>query len=426
MDTPQPRKKLKNPLGDIAKAIDNVSPVRITPLHKSSKRSNVTQVTDFHDSYLTWSNYIASQDLYNKKSPLRSTISLKQILIAKNRITERNIGDLQIRERFESLLEELHGPYDGLQHTLDSLPATEARQLKTCNEKFVSFLESWKFNCNFEVKPLGKKQSTQDIIRKINICVEEVAMKRSRQIEADKIRVKQEEFAEYFKNHVGNADVHVYGQLTVNNKAVTNEQLLSDYEVSQLAGKVFQIVSSTPAAVIPLVRANAAFFKAFLEDMEKVRNSFALNASLVSSVENSTSTTGIQRGTASNSSTDIESNILFKCYKCEFCNDVQNVFLVHMKLHEPSTRVAGDSYHESFFSMTVPTETKIDCLDAVTLYRQGSKTSPPAVLWSKRTRQNKRVYSKIKWLHDIYVNSGHDFFVQQHLNVKVSDVGKDR
>ncbi len=79
-----------------------------------------------------------------------------------------------------------------------------------------------------------------------------------------------------------------------------------------------------------------------------------------------------------------------------------------------------------FFSMTVPTETKIDCLDAITLYRQGSKTSPPAVLWSKWTRQNKRVYSKIKWLHDIYVNSGHDFFVQQYLNMKVSDVGKDR
>ncbi len=68
--------------------------------------------------------------------------------------------------------------------------------------------------------------------------------------------------------------------------------------------------------------------------------------------------------------------------------------------------------------MKVPTETKSDCLDAVTLYRQGSTTSPPAVLWSKRTQQNKRVYSKINWLHDIYVKGGRDSFVQQYLNVK--------
>jgi hypothetical protein len=77
-------------------------------------------------------------------------MSLKQILIAKNKIMARNIGDLQICECFESLLEELHGPYDGLQDMMDSLPATEARQLKMCHEKFVSFLDNWKFNCNLK------------------------------------------------------------------------------------------------------------------------------------------------------------------------------------------------------------------------------------------------------------------------------------
>ncbi len=111
--------------------------------------------------------------------------------------------------------------------------------------------------CNWYT--VEKKQCTQDIIRKINICVEELARKWSRQIEADKLRIKQEEFAEYFKNHVGNADVHVYGQLTLNNKAVSHVQTMSDYEISDVAAKVYQIVSSTPAAVIPLLKANPAF-----------------------------------------------------------------------------------------------------------------------------------------------------------------------
>ena len=158
--------------------------------------------------------------------------------------------------------------------------------------------------------------------------------------------------------------------------------------------------------------------------MEKVRNGFALNASLVSSVEHNKSELKNMGDRLDNVSTDVASTILFKCYKCDFCNDVQDVFLHHMKVHEPTNRSAQDKYHENFFSMIVPTETKIDCLDGVTLYRQGTMTSPPAVLWSKKTRQNKRIYSKIKWLDDIYTKDGHDSFVKQYIDVKISDVAK--
>jgi hypothetical protein len=60
--SPPPRKRFKNPLGDIAKAIDDVTQVQIIPLQKSSKCGNAQLPTDICDSDFTWKIYIDSQD----------------------------------------------------------------------------------------------------------------------------------------------------------------------------------------------------------------------------------------------------------------------------------------------------------------------------------------------------------------------------
>lgn len=178
MDLSPPRKKLKNPLGDIARAINDVNPLGIIPIRNSTNRTNAVHQIDIRDSDLTWKNYIESQEKYNMKSPLRYASNLKQILIAKSYKFERNVGDLQIRESFESLLEVLHGPYNGLQDTMNSLPAQQGRQLQISNEKLAVFTDSWSFHSDLELHTIQKKQSTQDIVRKVNIYIVELAIEK--------------------------------------------------------------------------------------------------------------------------------------------------------------------------------------------------------------------------------------------------------
>jgi hypothetical protein len=200
---------------------------------------------------------------------------------------------------------------------------------------------------------------------------------------------------------VGNADMHVYGQLTVHRKNYTTEDFsMDDHEKKkQLANTIYRILSTHPAAIVPLVHSNAPFFLSHLEEMKKVKNTFALNASLITGLNNLPESIQPAHDVVDEVA---ESNhiIHFICYCCRASFLRKNDFVLHMKEHEPATCNSTDDYHEKSFSMIIPTAKSIVCLDAIKLFRQGNDTSRPAVLWSKKTRQNKRLFYIMKDLDD--------------------------
>jgi hypothetical protein len=70
--------------------------------------------------------------------------------------------------------------------------------------------------------------------------------------------------------------------------------------------------------------------------------------------------------------------------------------------------------------MAIPTESQIDVISALHLFRQGDENSPPAVLWSKKTRQNKRIYTRLQLVDSIYQSIGHVCFMSEYTNVKLN------
>ncbi len=77
--------------------------------------------------------------------------------------------------------------------------------------------------------------------------------------------------------------------------------------------------------------------------------------------------------------TTLPMTIAFKCYICEYMVDNKDSFLQHVKLHKPNNRSSADAFLESSFTMIVPTESRIACIEALQLYRQGDQNSLPAV-----------------------------------------------
>jgi hypothetical protein len=424
-----PNKKLVR-VGSVAQAIDAASPTELNHHRVPLKRKVIESPTDIPDSYLTWDNYITSQDRFSKGyklNLLRYQHILRKILLSRNFMPSSNSGILEIRESFECLLTSINGPYNGLLETMSALPANEARNIKTSNDKLSSFLASWNPNLSAPTTEFLHKQPTKDAIRLLDAGIEELSLNRSRQLEAEKIRAKQQELAEVLKNHLGNADVNVYGNLTVNNRKHDSSEQLSDHAITQLSSVVFKILSSTPAAIIPLVKANPTFFKSYLPDLRKVQNSFSLNATLVAShkdVSEQSLFDEVVNESSPNGTSNNDSFVPFKCYQCMITFDNKEQFLLHMKEHEPVQRSITDSFHETTFSMVTPTEKKMNCFDAIKLFRQGCNTCPPAILWSKRSRINKRIYGKMKVLDDIYVNIGHITYMNNYESVSLSDFKK--
>lgn len=424
-----PRKKARS-LGSITNAIVSISPQQL-PIFLSDNTNAVTPSTSADvvvlNCFLTWRNYIDSQNTSRSNSsanPLQSIDTLKRILIHRQLIKSPRKGHLHVRQQFERLLESINGPYCSITETMALLPPQEARQLQSCNFQLKEYVNGWctKFIAN--VTQFSCMSDTRDVLRVINVSIEEVALSRSREIDQDRLMKKQAEFAEYFKNHVGNADMHVYGQLTVHRKNYIAEDFsMDDHEKNQLANTIYRILSTHPAAIVPLVHSNAPFFLSHLEEMKKVKNTFALNASLVTALSNLPESIQPAHDVVDEVA---ESNLIlhFICYCCRASFLWKNDFVLHMKEHEPATRNSTDDYHEKSFSMIIPTAKSIDCLDAIKLFRQGNDTSPPAVLWSKKTRQNKRLFYIMKDLDDKYEADGHNTFIKDTQHLKASSFVK--
>jgi hypothetical protein len=410
-------------IGAVGIAIDAASPQSSSDNNLSMKRRHHVVLTNLPDTYLTWDNYLLSQDVSSvgyENNLLRSHDMLKGVLLSRNLISSQKIGILDLREKFESLLTSINGPYNGLKETLVKLPGTEDRSVISSNQKFISYIDSWNPNLSISLPMLQNKQSTKLIVRQVNAAVEELALHQSRLLEDKKIQAKQKEFAEYFKNHLGNADVNVYGSLTIHNRLMDSTIQMSDHEISELCSNIYTVLSRTPAAIIPLVKAHPKFFETYLSDMLKVHESFSLNASIVASLSKvSSNVPSLLNGTDATS--PVHDFIPYKCYQCYTLFDSRDTFLLHMKEHEPPSRSTVDSFHETTFTMLTPTETKLNIIDAIKLFRQGSLTSPPAILWSKKKRQNKRIFPKMKDLDDIYSSKGHDYFIEKYKNMYLSD-----
>jgi hypothetical protein len=424
----------------VRQAIHAASPNGTEPITKRTKRTEVTIVSDLPDSYLTWENYISSQDRYSATyniNLLRHIQVLRNILRSRNMLLPQNGNAItDIREQIELLLANINGCYNGLRHTISSLPAIEGRNVKSANEKLTLYLSSWNPDMSTSVIVFLPKQPTKDYVRWLNVSVEELALKRSRELEEEKVKAKQIELAEVLKNHLGNADMNVYGHLTVNNRQLEPATDMTDHDVAVLSSQVFAILSSTPVAILPLVKSHPSFFKSYLSDLRKVQNSFSLKASLLASVSRTESDASMIGNVSlisqpTNTSTQHNTNVVinatiisFSCYQCSYLSEVKDNFLQHMKEHEPMGRSTTDSFHETNFTMCTPMESQLSCIDGIKLFRQGSQTSPPAILWSKKSRQNKRIYSKMKVLEEIYSDVGHDAYMDKYNNVKLSNFKK--
>ena len=431
-----PTKQCPRSLGAIAKAIVDGSPQAVTAMTTAPANVNndvALVVPPSHNvtiwnGFLTWAAYIESQQTFDrkrKKNPLHYVDILKQILLERGVIRTSNISMLYVREYFETLLEQLNGPYSGLQETIVTLPPQQGRQLEMSNSQFMISIRQWD-NGQFgsTVKALQRKEVTKDKIRAQNVIVQELALSRSRAIELEQVAKKQAEFAEYFKNHMGDADVHVYGELRVHRKNNPALEVMDDMEVSDTSRAVYDMVTTHPASIIPLVHSNPHFFRDNLSEMEKVCTTFPLNAALTAKVQDVTKLSSASTTTPCNNDATTVTLIPFRCYVCHKEYDEKKLFVTHMKEHEPGHRQTTDNYHEQSFSMVLPTAKTIDCVGAVKLFRQGSTTSPPAVLWSKKTRQNKRVYGALKALDDYYVQHGHEAFVDTYHDKKAIEYQK--
>ncbi len=80
-------------------------------------------------------------------------------------------------------------------------------------------------------------------------------------------------------------------------------------------------------------------------------------------------------------------HVQYKCYVCHKLFSEKHIFLGHVKQHGPADRSTADVFHESAFTMKLPTESTMNCLEALKLFREGNQFAPPAMLWSKKTRQ---------------------------------------
>ncbi len=216
----------------------------------NTKRCKVTTspLGDIPDKELTWNSYIASQELYGKPRnvcPLQYTATLKSILLHRNKLSKTPITMLEIREQFELLLTEINGPWNALQETLSKLPITEGRGIQLANTKLVTFVNEWKPPLTTIVTTFSLKDYTRDYIQAIGHDVEEKALIKTRELEEIKIRAKQAEMMEYFRNHLQHADLNVYGKLVVNNRASISNDVVSEADTAHIIGKVYQLVSST-------------------------------------------------------------------------------------------------------------------------------------------------------------------------------------
>lgn len=424
-----PRKKGRT-LGAITNAIVSLSPHQL-PLPSVAAVATVTPSggsdVALLNSFLTWENYIASQSTLRgnlNANPLGSILVLKKILLQRRLIQSPRKSSLYVRQKFEELLESINGPYCSLKITASIMPLPEGRQLLSSQAQFKESVQTWSTKLSCSITPFPPMSATRDVIRTVNVAIEEVALIRSREIEQEHLMKKQAEFAEYFKNHVGNADMHVYGHLTVHRKTYAVEDIvMDDHERNHLASTVYKIVTSHPAAIIPLVHSNATFFLTHLDEMKKVKDTFPLNASLISGLSNIVEAANHTDG-AGDDSDGVTPTIPFLCYCCRTEFRCRNNFLTHIKEHEPVTRQSTDDFHEHNFSMKVPTAKNITCEEAVKLFRQGNECAPPALLWSKKSRQNKRLFYIMKELDEKYDLDGHDAFVTNMQGMKASDYVK--
>jgi hypothetical protein len=91
-------------------------------------------------------NYIRSQQPYYKfrnDNPLRYTATLKSILLSRKLLLTRKVGVLEVREKFESLLTEINGPWNAMQRTLSVIPITDGRLLQVANARLITFRNEW-------------------------------------------------------------------------------------------------------------------------------------------------------------------------------------------------------------------------------------------------------------------------------------------
>lgn len=417
----------------IVNAKNNNSPPSI---RRQMRRNRVLR--DIPTSQLTWDNYISSQKLFDKRrktNPLRLISTLRHVLFSRKYLTTRAVGIVEVREKFEMLLTEINGPWNGLHDTLRSIPVGQAQVLQIANARFITLINDWSPPLQGSLISFSCRQETRQVIQELNVAIEHAALIKTRELEDMRIKAKHEEFAEFFKNQFGNADLNVYGNLVVNNRATITNESISDNDVAHIVHHVHQLVSKCPATIIPLVKANPGYFFSMLPDMEKVEKSFPLTSSLVREAEEAgdrfplrLTSTSNELGERSHHETTTpqttvgtsSSTVTFKCYVCRHEVNDKHALLLHVKRHEPPNRSTADAFHESSFAMAIPTESQIDVISALHLFRQGDENSPPAVLWSKKTRQNKRIYTRLQLVDSIYQSIGHVCFMSEYTNVKLN------
>jgi len=117
---------------------------------------------------------------------------------------------LEVREKFESLLTEINGLWNAMQQTLSAIPITDGRLLQVANARLITFMNEWNPPLTSNVTTLALKQYTREFVQAINVAVDDLALNQLCELEETKIKAKQAEMADFFKNHLQNADFNVF------------------------------------------------------------------------------------------------------------------------------------------------------------------------------------------------------------------------
>ena len=177
----------------IVNAKNNNSPPSI---RRQMRRNRVLR--DIPTSQLTWDNYISSQKLFDKRrktNPLRLISTLRHVLFSRKYITTRAVGIVELREKFEMLLTEINGPWNGLHDTLRSIPVGQAQVLQIANARFITLINDWSPPLQGSLISFSCRQETRQVIQELNVAIEQAALIKTRELEDMRIKAKHEEFA---------------------------------------------------------------------------------------------------------------------------------------------------------------------------------------------------------------------------------------